>query len=38
MRRIKLFFDVLDYLLFRLFLLFLLVTGAITLLLQHWRH
>jgi hypothetical protein len=36
MRRIKLFFDVLDYLLFRLFLLMLLVLGAIALLSQHW--
>jgi hypothetical protein len=36
MRRIKLFFDVLDYLLFRLFLMLLLVVGALTLLGQHW--
>lgn len=38
MRKIKLFFDILDYILVRLFLLALLVIGAITLLAQHWRH
>lgn len=36
MRRIKLFFDILDYILVRLFLLALLIIGAITLLAQHW--
>jgi len=39
MRRIKLFFDVLDYILFRLFLMLLLLIGALSLLGQHWpRH
>ncbi|HJX85021.1 MAG TPA: hypothetical protein VJ723_11810 [Candidatus Angelobacter sp.] len=40
MRRIKLFFDILDYILVRLFLLALLIVGAVTLLAQHWplRH
>jgi hypothetical protein len=36
MRRVKLFFDVLEYILFRVFLLLLLVLGAIALLNQHW--
>jgi hypothetical protein len=36
MRRVKLFFDVLDYIFFRVFLLLLLVLGAIALLNQHW--
>jgi len=38
MRRIKHFFDTLDYILVRLFLLALLIIGAVTLLMQHWRH
>jgi hypothetical protein len=38
MRRIKLFFDILDYILVRLFLLALLIIGTVTLLMQHWRH
>jgi hypothetical protein len=37
MRRVKLFFDVLDYVLFRLFLLVLLISGGIALLQQHWH-
>lgn len=37
MRRAKLFFDLVEYVLFRLFLLLLLMIGAITLLGQHWR-
>jgi membrane protein required for beta-lactamase induction len=36
MKRIKLFFDILDYILVRLFLLVLLLVGAITLVMQHW--
>lgn len=36
MRRIKHFFDILEYILVRLFLLLLLITGAIALLMQHW--
>jgi hypothetical protein len=40
MRRIKLFFDIVDYILVRLFLLAMLMIGIITLLAQHWppRH
>ena len=40
MKRVKLFFDILEYILVRLFLLLLLILGAITLVMQHWplRH
>jgi hypothetical protein len=37
MRRLKLFFDVLEYILYRMFLLLLFVIGALSLLAQHWR-
>jgi hypothetical protein len=36
MRKVKAFFDLLDYILVRLFLLALLIVGAVTLLVQHW--
>jgi hypothetical protein len=36
MRKVKLFFDLLDYILVRLFLLALLIFGALTLFMQHW--
>ena len=36
MRKVKLFFDVLDYILVRLFLLALLIAGAIAIFMQHW--
>ncbi len=36
MRKIKLFFDVLDYIMFRLFLLGMLVLGVIAVFGQHW--
>lgn len=36
MRKIKLFFDRLDYVLVRLFLLVLAILGAITVIIQHW--
>jgi len=36
MRRVKQFFDLVDYILVRLFLLALLVIGAITVFMQHW--
>ncbi len=38
MRKIKLLFDALDYILFRLFLLVMLIFGIIALLGQHWPH
>jgi hypothetical protein len=40
MRKIKLFFDTLEYIVVRLFLVALLILGAITLFMQHWpwRH
>lgn len=37
MRRIKLFFDLLEYILYRIFLLLLFVIGALSFLAQHWR-
>jgi hypothetical protein len=37
MRKIKLFFDRLDYVVVRLLMLALLVLGAISLLTQHWH-
>ena len=36
MRKIKQFFDLVDYVLFRLFLLALLIVGAVTVFIQHW--
>ena len=36
MRKLKLFFDCLDYVLVRLFLLGLAALGAATVLMQHW--
>jgi hypothetical protein len=40
MRKIKLFFDIVDYIVVRLLLVTLLILGAITLFMQHWpwRH
>jgi hypothetical protein len=36
MRKAKHFFDLLEYILVRLFLLALLIVGAITVFMQHW--
>jgi hypothetical protein len=36
MRKVKHFFDMLDYIFFRLFLFALLIVGAITIFMQHW--
>lgn len=36
MERLKHFFDLAEYFLVRLFMLVLLIIGAITLVLQHW--
>jgi hypothetical protein len=36
MRKIKLLFDLVEYFLVRLFMLLLLIIGAIALLMQHW--
>jgi len=40
MRKVKAFFDLLDYILVRLLMLLLLIIGAVALLMQHWplRH
>lgn len=36
MRKIKLFFDRVDYILVRLFFLALAILGAVTVIMQHW--